>query len=83
MIDHLMYKPPLKNTSWVTLILGDKHGLNMISGEKHELKFTWEVISIFFPSGSALNECLIPVEDNTKKPLGLSGDHDNLVEMTT
>ena len=78
-----MYKPPLKNTSWVTLILGDKHGLNMISGEKHELKFTWEVISIFFPSGSALNECLIPVEDNTKKPLGLSGDHDNLVEMTT
>ena len=48
MIDHLMYKPPLKNTSWVTLISGDKHGLNMISGEKHELKFTWEVISIFF-----------------------------------
>ena len=54
MIDHLMYKPPLKNTSWVTLISGDKHGLNMISGENHELKFTWEVISIFFPSGSAL-----------------------------
>ena len=83
MIDHLMYKPQLKNTSWVTLISEDKDGLNMISGEKHELKFTWEVISIFFPSGSALNECLIPVEDNTKKPLGLSGDHDNLVEMTT
>ena len=74
MIDHLMYKPPLKNTSWVTLISGDKHGLNMISGEKHELKFTWEVISIFFPSGSALNDvkCLIPGEDNTKKPLALS-----------
>ena len=62
MIDHLMYKHPLKNTSRVTLI----------SGEKHELKFTWEVISIFFPSGSALNECLISVEDNTKKPLRLS-----------
>ena len=63
MIDHLMYKHSLKNTSRVTLI----------SGEKHELKFTREIIfNFFFSSGSALNECLIPVEDNTKRPLGLS-----------
>ena len=72
MIDHLMYKHPLKNTSRVTLI----------SGEKHELKFTRGII-FFFLSGSALNECLIPVEDNTKRPLGLRGDYGNLVEMTT
>ena len=74
MIDHLMYKHPLKNTSRVTLI----------SGEKHELKFTRGIIfNFFFSSGSALNECLIPVEDNTKRPLGLRSDHNNLVEMTT
>ena len=38
MIDHLMYKHSLKNTSRVTLI----------SGEKHELKFTREIIFNFF-----------------------------------
>ena len=38
MIDHLMYKHPLKNTSRVTLI----------SGEKHELKFTKGIIFNFF-----------------------------------
>ena len=55
----------------------------MISGEKHELKFTrWIIFNFFFSSGSASNECLIPVEDNAKRPLGLRGDHDNLVEMT-